>query len=79
VGEFVDVDPPTYIRYTFRWEDPAPEDQETVVTLLLRELADHTTELTFTQGPFRTERRRALHDEGWTNGLDRLHDFISSS
>jgi uncharacterized protein YndB with AHSA1/START domain len=79
VGEFVEVHPPSRVGYTFRWEDPDPEDQETFVALSLRELADHTTELTFTQGPFRTERRRGLHDEGWTDGLNRLHEFISSS
>lgn len=78
-GKFVEVDPPSRVGYTFRWEDPDPEDQETVVTLALCELAVHTTELTFTQGPFRTERRRALHDEGWTDSLDRLHEFILSS
>jgi hypothetical protein len=33
-----------------------------------------TTELEFSQGEFGTERRRALHDEGWANSLDRLHE-----
>jgi uncharacterized protein YndB with AHSA1/START domain len=77
VGEFLEVDPPTRVAYTFRWEDPDPEDQETVVTLSLRE-AGTSTDLTFTQGTFLTERRRALHDEGWTNALDRLHRLMSS-
>jgi uncharacterized protein YndB with AHSA1/START domain len=77
VGEFLEVDAPTKVAYTFRWEDPDPEDQETVVTLSLRE-AGASTELTFTQGTFLTERRRALHDEGWTNGLDRLYRLMSS-
>jgi uncharacterized protein YndB with AHSA1/START domain len=77
VGEFLEVDAPTKVAYTFRWEDPDPEDQETVVTLSLRE-AGTSTDLTFTQGTFLTERRRALHDEGWTNALDRLHRLMSS-
>ena len=34
-GEFREVDPPAHLAYTFRWEDPDPDDQETVVTLSL--------------------------------------------
>lgn len=77
VGEFREVDPTARVVYTFRWEDPDPEDRETVVTLSLRELGE-STELTFTQESFLTERRRALHEEGWTNGLDRLQELMSS-
>ena len=77
VGEYLEVDPPAKVAYTFRWEDPDPEDQETVVTLSLREVGP-STGLTFMQGDFLTERRRALHDEGWTNGLDRLHELLSA-
>jgi uncharacterized protein YndB with AHSA1/START domain len=77
VGEFRKVDPPARLSYTFRWEDPDPEDQETIVTLSLEDLGD-TTELEFSQGEFATERRRELHDEGWTNSLDRLHELMSS-
>jgi uncharacterized protein YndB with AHSA1/START domain len=76
-GEFLAVDPPTRLSYTFRWEDPDPEDQETTVTLSLEDVGD-TTELEFSQGEFATERRRALHDEGWTNSLDRLQELMSS-
>ena len=76
-GEFREVDPPAYLSYTFRYEDPDPEDQETIVTLSLDDLGD-TTELVFSQGEFVTERRRALHDEGWANSLDRLHEMLSS-
>lgn len=75
-GEFREVDPPTRLAYTFRWEDPDPDDQETVVTLSLRDLGE-STELIFAQGTFAIERRRALHEEGWTNALDRLQELMS--
>jgi uncharacterized protein YndB with AHSA1/START domain len=29
VGEFLQVEPPERLAYTFRWEDPDPEDRET--------------------------------------------------
>ena len=75
-GEFREVNPPARLAYTFRWEDPDPDDQETVVTLTLRDL-DESTELTFTQGEFATEARRALHEQGWTDTLDRLQGLLS--
>jgi uncharacterized protein YndB with AHSA1/START domain len=74
-GEFLEVVAPARLRYTFRWEDPDPEDQETIVTLSLEDLGEATV-LTFSQGEFATERRRALHEEGWTNSLDRLEAFL---
>ncbi|MEV6108766.1 SRPBCC domain-containing protein [Streptomyces sp. NPDC051940] len=79
VGEFLEVDPPNTLSYTFRWEDPDPEDRETVVTLSLRDIGGTSTELTFTQGDFATERRRALHDEGWTQALNKLEKLVSST
>jgi uncharacterized protein YndB with AHSA1/START domain len=76
-GEFREVDPPSRLAYTFRWEDPDPDDRETVVTFSLRELGD-STEVTVDQGVFATEARRALHVEGWTDTLDRLEELMVS-
>jgi len=77
-GEFREVDPHWRLAYTFRWEDPDPEDRETVVTISLRDLGE-STELTVDQGVFATERRLALHTQGWTEGLDRLQALIFAS
>jgi uncharacterized protein YndB with AHSA1/START domain len=76
-GEFTEVDPPTRLAYTFRWDEPDPDDQETVVTLTLRDLGD-ATELVLSQAPFATEGRRALHDQGWTDSFERLQELISA-
>jgi uncharacterized protein YndB with AHSA1/START domain len=75
-GEFLEVDPPARLAYTFRWEDPDPDDRETVATLSLRELGE-STELVLEQAPFATEARHKLHEDGWTDGFDRLQEFIS--
>ena len=64
-GKFREVDPPTRLAYTFRWENTDPDDQETVVTISLRDAGD-STELIVDQGPFATEARRDLHHAGWT-------------
>ena len=75
-GEFTEVDPPARLAYTFRWEEPDPDDQETVVTLTLRDLGN-ATELVLAQASFATEGRRALHEQGWTDSFEHLQDLIS--
>jgi uncharacterized protein YndB with AHSA1/START domain len=76
-GEFREVDPPAQLTYTFRWEEPDPDDQETVVTLTLQDRGD-ATELVLAQGLFATEGRRALHEQGWTDGFERLQEVVSA-
>jgi uncharacterized protein YndB with AHSA1/START domain len=74
-GEFRELDPPSRLAYTFRWEDPDPDDRENVATLTLRDL-DESTELILAQGPFATEPRRALHRQGWTDSFDKLEELV---
>jgi uncharacterized protein YndB with AHSA1/START domain len=75
-GTFLRIDPPAHLSYTFRWEDPNPDDQETTVTMSLADLG-HSTELTIDQGPFLNKARLALHTQGWTESLDRLYAAIA--
>ncbi len=76
-GEFRELDPPARLAYTFVYDDPDPDDVETVVTLSFRDLGE-STEVAFTQGRFKTEARRALHRDGWTDSFDRLEELISA-
>jgi uncharacterized protein YndB with AHSA1/START domain len=74
-GEFRAVDPPSRLSYTFVWEPPAPDDRETLVTLLLESRGEQT-EVSLTQGEFATEERLALHRDGWTNSLEKLEELL---
>jgi uncharacterized protein YndB with AHSA1/START domain len=76
-GEFREVDRPARLAYTFVWEDPAPDDVETLVALAFRDLGE-ATEVALTQGPFKTEARRALHRDGWTDSFHKLERLISA-
>lgn len=76
-GEFLEVDPPTQLSYTFRWEEPDPDDRTTVARLSLQDSGD-ATQLALTQGDFATEARLALHRDGWGDSLDKLRDFLGS-
>jgi uncharacterized protein YndB with AHSA1/START domain len=76
-GEFRTIEPPARLVYTFRWEEPDPDDRETVVDLAFGDL-DDSTEVALVQSGFATEGRRALHEAGWTDSLDRLQELMSS-
>ena len=75
-GEFRGVDPPARLTFTFVWDPPDPDDMETVVALSFRDLGD-STELSLTQGPFKSDARLALHRDGWTDSLDKLERLLA--
>ena len=74
-GMVREVDAPARLAYTFVWEPPDPDDVETLVELSFRDLGG-STEVVMTQGSFKTDARRALHDDGWTDSFDRLERFL---
>jgi uncharacterized protein YndB with AHSA1/START domain len=75
-GEYQEVDPPHGLVFTFEWEEPDPDDRETVAAL---SFLDHPvgTRVVLDQGPFATEARRALHEQGWTESLERLEGLLT--
>jgi uncharacterized protein YndB with AHSA1/START domain len=75
-GEFREVDAPARLAYTFNWEPPDPDDQETLATLVLEDRGE-STELELTMRTFATEERKALHEGGWTESLERLEALLT--
>jgi uncharacterized protein YndB with AHSA1/START domain len=75
-GTFCAVEPPRRLSFTFVYEEPDPDDQETRVTLTLEPL-DSGTRITLDQGPFKTRARLELHREGWTDTLERLDRWLA--
>ena len=76
-GEFRELDPPARLGFTFVWEEPDPDDRETQVDLRFRDRGA-STEVCLTQGPFKTEARRALHRDGWTDSFDKLERLVAN-
>jgi uncharacterized protein YndB with AHSA1/START domain len=70
-GTFRAVEPPRRLVFTFSYEEPDPDDQETLVTLTFDSM-DAGTRVNLDQGPFATAARLELHREGWTDTLHRL-------
>ena len=75
-GEFREVEPPARLAFTFAWEDPDPDDVETLVELSFTDLGE-STQVALVQGSFRTEARRQLHRDGWTDTFDKLEQFVA--
>lgn len=75
-GVYIEVEPPSRLAYTFRWEPPDPDDRENMVRIALRE-RDGATEVELNQGPFATEARCDLHKAGWTDTLARLASHVA--
>jgi uncharacterized protein YndB with AHSA1/START domain len=70
-GTFRAVEAPRRLIFTFIYEEPDPDDQETLVALTF-EPADLGTRVTLDQGSFKTMARSELHRDGWTETLERL-------
>lgn len=73
---FRTVEAPHRLAFTFVYEEPDPDDQETLVTVTF-EPSEDGTRVRLEQGPFRTAARRALHRDGWTDSLERLEQSLA--
>jgi len=56
---------------------PDPDDVETLAALAFRDVGQ-ATEVSLTQGPFKTEARRLLHRNGWSDSFDKLERLMSA-
>jgi serine/threonine protein kinase len=75
-GQYCRIEPPTLLSFTWAWELPRPDVQETQVTLEFRPNGEFT-DLTLTHERFRDEVQRNGHAEGWTGCLNRLARKLS--
>ena len=76
-GEFLEIAPPSWLSYTFRWDEPTPDDRETVVELTVDAFGGSTV-LSLWQGEFATGERLVLHRHGWTDSLDKLSVLLET-
>ena len=76
-GAFLEVQAPSSLRFTFRWDEPVPDDRETVVEVSLNPLGARTM-VTLTQGEFATEERLQLHRSGWADSFEKLDAVLQA-
>jgi len=75
-GTFRAVEEPRRLIFTFIYEEPDPDDQETLVTLTF-EPTDLGTRVILDQGPFKTLARLELHRDGWMETLERFERSLA--
>lgn len=75
-GIFREVDAPSQLAFSFEWEPADRDDEETLAELSVQ-VIDDSTEIRLRQGLFKTEARRALHGDGWTESFDRLSELLA--
>jgi serine/threonine protein kinase len=76
-GQYCRIEAPSLLSFTWAWESPRPDVQETQVTLEFRP-NEGFTDLVLTHERFRDEGQRKGHAEGWTGCLNRLARKLSS-
>ncbi len=75
-GSFTEIAPAERLAFTFVYEEPGPDDVETLVILTLREPVAGSTELALEQDGFATEAALDLHRGGWSDSFERLATLI---
>jgi uncharacterized protein YndB with AHSA1/START domain len=79
VGVFREIVTPERLAFTFAWEDEAGKlGPETLVTLTFAEQGAKT-KLTFHQAVFESVTARDLHNDGWSEALDCLADYVKQA
>lgn len=74
-GEFLEVDPPARLVYTFAWDG---DERVTRVAVEFRDLGE-ATEVILRHTGFATAEERDNHGLGWNDCLDRLRDLVTVS
>ena len=77
-GDFLEVHAPDRLSFTFRWDEPDPDDRETVVVLTLASVGGRTT-VSLSQGDFANEGRLELHRDGWAESFEKLDMALRAS
>jgi uncharacterized protein YndB with AHSA1/START domain len=80
-GVMQEIKPPELLVYSFAWRAPADigltdkDIQEMTVIVHFAEKGKKTV-MTFTQGPFLSERARDGHTGGWNSAFDKFAEFM---
>jgi len=75
-GVYREIAKPERIVFTFAWEEEGERGRENLVTVTFVEQGDKTR-MTFRQAFFESVSERDSHNEGWSECLDRLAQFLA--
>lgn len=76
-GTFVEVQPPERLVYTWAWERPDWEPEQTLVTVEFHARGDRT-EVILTHELLPSQAELEAHTQGWQGCLDGLEQYLST-
>lgn len=73
-GEYIEVDPPRHLSYTWAWESHGDSEAPGAVTVVSVDFVAEgsSTRVVLEQRGFATQSDQESHDEGWRGCLDNL-------
>jgi len=74
-GKYMEILPPERLVFTWSWVDDRSADGS-LITVLLRDLGNNSTELTFTHSMLPTAESAQKHTQGWTGCLNQCQLFL---
>lgn len=77
VGEFLVVDPPRRVEYSWRWKDNPEWKEPTIVRVIFNALPHDRTEIVLTHERLPDQEQREGHAEGWTNIINRMAEYFA--
>lgn len=75
-GEYVDIDRPNQLVFTWGWVNDGERGRETLVTVTLAPEGSYT-KLTLLHERFESDDMRNRHNEGWAGTLDCLEELFA--
>jgi uncharacterized protein YndB with AHSA1/START domain len=76
-GEFLVVDAPRRVVFSWRWMVGGGDPGESRVEITLRAIGD-ATELTFSHSLLHDESTSSSHEQGWTGSLRKLDAYLAT-
>jgi len=76
-GQYIDIDPPSMMSFTWNVDGPGRHLRDTIVTIEFRELPGGT-ELTVTHEKIPTDQLCQEHREGWIANLDLVGEYLEA-
>lgn len=76
-GQYLTVDRPNLLEFTWNWEESNTEKGTSIVTVELR-TEGGTTDIKLIHTKLASAESAALHAEGWTSIMDRLKIYLDN-
>jgi len=77
-GEYVELDPPVRLVFTWTWDGHEGHEGTNVVEVEFRESPDGTTTVVLTNRGLPDEEAKRSHREGWDASFDNLDRLVAS-